>query len=517
MSDAQPPLKRHEYILKELLKTEQDFANNMAFLAGLKPVIKKALQEGLNEEATEETLTHQKAVLAYLEAIEATHKSSLKVGALFDVATDIAKKIEKGEISQAEIKAHQQKLEKNLDLHIKNLTHAGFLFKKYNIEVYFDPNKTPLSLNKIIHQIINQKQNDHETSYNNINILAIMPVQRIPRYQLLATDLEKQLLAENIPNLKAEQVALTSQKAATAGAALNQQVEQAARENRIIILKKVTETKTPISHQVLKQAELELKELIESGVSLTQELQNEGLSLGNLIAKIRQGKKSEPIQLQGPKEKQIGDTAANVMSGYIKAGFPIQFDDSVHAAKLWQETLQKGMPDDKMAPIIIDLPPELLKNTILLRQTVKTAAMLQEKGFDVQTTPRFKKALESNQEKSYGFFNILAKMRQFNFKTAAQQFVNTVPTFKPVPPPRPTVALPLLLASNAAGIEIKKQKQQEADSQAVMTSPKKKFLVSPGAVLSKRKKNASHSPEKHQKLREKQSSATSVVNRPRND
>lgn len=511
MSDAQPQVKQYEFVLKELLRTEQDFAKNIAFLASLKPAIEQGLKGNLNQGASQEAVEHQIVVLTYLDSIEAVQKSSAEVVALFSQAVEMANKIEKGEVSPEKIKAHQKKLDTALDLHIKNISQSAYFFKRFKIDDYLDPTQTPLPLNQFIQEWIVQKRERNETMFNEIRSLNIMPVQRIPRYALLVTDLERKIKEDKAPNLKAEHVVFSSEKAAEAAKAVNEKVNQAAKENRMSAFKTVIAAKTPSSKQSLVEAEFALKEVIEEGVSLSQELNKEGISLDSLVTKIRQGRKIEVIQLQGPKEKQIGEMASNVISGYIKVGFPIQFDDSIHAAKLWEETLKKNMPDEKMAPIIIDLPPELLKNTALLRQTVKTAAMLQEKGFDVQSTPRFKKALETNQEKTYGFFNILAKIRQFNFKTDAQQFVNMVPTFKPTPPPKPTVVLPLPLVKNAAEVKSKTQKQQQEDHQAVMTSPKKKFLTSAGAP---NKSDKTIYPGTHKKVSQKQASDEPTVSRP---
>lgn len=518
MSDAQPQVKQYEYVLKELLTTEQAFAKNMALLASLKSAIEQKLKEGLNQGASPEAVEHQKIVLAYLDSIEATQKSSAEVIALFSQAVDMAKKIEKGEASPEERQAHQKKLDTALDAHLKNVSHSAYLFKQFKLDDYLDAAKTPLALNKFAQEWIIQKQTNGETMFNNISNLIIMPVQRITKYPLLAKDLEKKIEDENIPNLKAEHVMLSPDKAAKAAEALNQQVNQAAKENRIIAFQAVMAAITPSSEQSLAKAEFALKEIIEDGISLSDELKKEGIGLGDLVAKIKQGRKIEAVLLQGPKEKQVGETAANVIAGYIKAGFPIQFDDSVHAAKLWEETLKKNMPDEKMAPIVIDLPPELLKNTTLLRQTMKTASMLQEKGFDVQATPRFKKALEAHQQKTYGFFNIVARIKQFNFKTEAKQFNNMVQTFKPTPPPRPTVALPLPLVEISDETKAKQQQEKEADKQAVMTPPKKKFLTSRGAPTNQTNK-ASHSigEHRHKKTKEIHASTEPTSSRPRND
>lgn len=512
MSDAQPQVKQYEFVLKEALETERTFAKNMALLASLKSAIEQAIEKDLNKDASPEMKEHQTVVLNYLASIEAIQKSSAEMVTLLSQAVEMANKIEKGEASPEESQAHQKKLDTVLDSHIKNISHSTYLFKRFKMDDHLNPDKTSLPLNDFIQEWIIQKQSNGETTYNNISNLIIMPVQRIPRYAILATDLEKKIKEDEAPNLKAEHVLFSSEKAAKAAAALNQKTDQAAKENRMITFQSVMTAITPSSEQSLAKAEFALKEMIEDGISLSNELKKEGIGLGDLVIKIKQGRKIEAVQLKSPEEKHVGETAANVIAGYIKAGFPIQFDDSIHAAKLWQDTLKKGIPDEKMAPIVIDLPPELLKNTALLRQTMKTASMLQEKGFDVQTTPRFKKALEAHQQKTYGFFNIVARIKQFNFKTEAKQFNNMVQTFKPTPPPRPTIALPLPLVEISAETKIKQKQEKEAENQAVMTPPKKKFLASPG-VPNKTRKQTFHSLSEHRK----KTSSEPTVKRPRNE
>lgn len=512
MSDQPVPKRAHEYVLKEFVQTEEDFAKNMAFLASLKPIIEKAWNEGLNKGAKDDAVQHKDAVLAFLDAADAIQKSAAEVSLLLAMAHETASKIEKGEMSPEEIKTHQKKLEIAIDLHIKNISHAGVLFEKFNLKNDLKVTVSPFPLNKFIQNLMIQKQQNSETMHNDIDQLTIMPAQRIPRYKLLADSLEKQLAEKNIPNVKAEHITLSAEKAEKAAEGLNQQIAQAAKENRIEAFKKVLEARAPVKKS-LEKAEFELKEAIDGGISLSQELKKEGIQLGDLVAKINQNKKREPILLQGPKDKQKGEAAASVISDYIKTGFPIEFDESMHATKLWQETLKQDMPDEKMAPIVVDLPPELLKNSASLRQAVKTAAMLQEKGFDIQATPQFKAALEKSQQKSYGFFNVAAKIRQFNFKTDALQFAHAVPTFQPTPPPRPKTALPLLSAENPVALKEHEKKQKEEVHQVVMTPPKKEFLASPGA-LNKPRKHTSHTIGEHRK---NSPNEPRVNKRPRND
>ncbi len=424
MTDIQPTeLKEYEKVLQEVLYSEKSFLDRMGFLASLAPTIRDAIaRKQVNQNPTPEMAAHQVAMLEFLDAAVELNKNADAVLKFFKQATELAKKIENGSASEQEIVEHQ-KMQAVIKPHMDNILKMAELSAKYDVVKYFDPDATKLPLNDFIAQKMREANRAGK-----LPTLAADAFQRLPRYKILTEELIKQLGKENLVGTIQPDILLMSLETAEESAEKSNTIVNAAQlEKRIRALKIIIQDKNKKpSDQQIAVAVSQLKELISSGENINTLLQQKSVDLGDVVKGLNQAQKIRNITLSSPSQKQIGEVGAQVLSSYISGGFRINFDESIKASQLWKAALSPETTGAKPKPVVIDLPKSLLKNSAQVRRAVKTANELKALGFEVETTPAFKKAVDKYQKKSYGFFNFRAKSRQSAFKKQGDAFTSGV-------------------------------------------------------------------------------------------
>ena len=360
------------------------------------------------------------------------HTDAQPVLDLFKQANDMANAIEIEALSEQDMLTHQKKLEVALKLHIENMTELVFLYEKNQISTYFDPIKTDFPLNNFLQETMQQKQQNKETLFSKITDLVIMPVQHLPKYKILIKELQEQLTQYKAKST-VDQVLMPAALAAEAVEKMNELVGVAAFEYAIECLKTVEKANKKCTLQDLDLAETALKKLICEGEPIAERLEKQAITLSHIVVTLHKLKKIAPVCLQAPLEKQMGDVAANVLSGYIKAGFPLSFNESIQASALWKKNLGK-------TPIMVNFTQGYLKNAAQVYQAVATVNQLREQGLVVQTNEILNAAVQHYKNKKYSMFNFADKARQTTFSKLADKFLSAGANISiPVPAVRFTI------------------------------------------------------------------------------